>query len=193
MEHALVEVPSLAGPQADLPATVADDAILANSGGQVLTFSLQGELYGLDILRVREIMKYTRPTTIPMMPAAVHGVINLCGSVLPVIDLAQRFGRPATELHARTCIVIVEVDGEDGSQAVGVLVDAVNSVLDLESTQIEPPPSFGMGLRKEFIRGMARTESGFTILLDVGHVLSGDDMAALAQVGGGEAATDQTE
>ena len=181
MEHPIAEVPGAAGHQAYLPGTVVGPAPL---GGQVLTFSLQGELYGLDILRVREIMEYTRPTTIPMMPAAVHGVINLRGSVVPVIDLAQRFGRPATELRARTCIVIVDVDAGHGSQAVGVLVDAVNAVLDLDSTQIEPPPSFGMGLRRDFIRGMARTDSGFVILLDAGHVLSNDDMAALAHAEG---------
>ena len=152
------------------------------AGGQYLTFTLQNEVYGLDILRVREILEYTRPTTVPMMPGFVHGVINLRGNVVPVIDLAQRFGRAPTTLQPRTCIVIVEIEGEDGPLAVGVLVDAVNAVLDLEAAQIEPPPSFGTGLRQEFIRGMARTDNGFIILLDVGHVLSVDDMAGLAQV-----------
>lgn len=150
--------------------------------GQYLTFTLQNEVYGLDILRVREILEYTRPTTVPMMPAFVHGVINLRGNVVPVIDLAQRFGRVPTALQARTCIVIIEIEGEDGPLAVGVLVDAVNAVLDMEAEQIEPPPSFGTGLKQEFIRGMARTEAGFIILLDVGRVLSVEDMAGLAQV-----------
>lgn len=150
--------------------------------GQYLTFTLQNEVYGLDILRVREILEYTRPTTVPMMPAFVHGVINLRGNVVPVIDLAQRFGRAPTALQARTCIVIIEIEGEDGPLAVGVLVDAVNAVLDMEAEQIEPPPSFGTGLKQEFIRGMARTEAGFIILLDVGRVLSVEDMAGLAQV-----------
>ncbi len=148
--------------------------------GQFLTFTLQNEIYGLDILRVREILEYTRPTTVPMMPGFVHGVINLRGNVVPVIDLAQRFGRSATVLMPRTCIVIIEIDGEDGPQAVGILVDAVNAVLDLESAQIEPAPSFGTGLRQDFIRGMARTDKGFIILLEVGRVLSVDDMASLA-------------
>jgi len=149
-------------------------------GGQYLTFSLQGEIYGLDILRVREIIEYTRPTIVPMMPAFVHGVINLRGNVVPVIDLAQRFGRAPIALHPRTCVVILEVQSAEGAVAIGVLVDAVNAVLDLEADQIEPAPSFGTGLRQEFIRGMARTEVGFIILLDVGRVLSVDDMAALA-------------
>ncbi|WP_449370780.1 chemotaxis protein CheW [Thiomonas sp.] len=153
------------------------------AGGQYLTFTLQNEVYGLDILRVREILEYTRPTTVPMMPAFVHGVINLRGNVVPVIDLAQRFGRAPTELKPRTCIVIIEVEGEGdgGPMSIGVLVDAVNAVLDMEAEQIEPPPSFGVGLKQEFIRGMARTESGFIILLDVGRVLSVEDMAGLAQ------------
>ena len=150
------------------------------AGGQYLTFTLQDEIYGLDILRVREILEYTRPTTVPMMPAFVHGVINLRGNVVPVIDLAQRFGRAPTALQARTCIVIVEIEGEDGPLAIGVLVDAVNAVLDMEAGQIEPAPSFGTGLRQEFIRGMARTDAGFIILLDVGRVLSVEDMAGLA-------------
>jgi purine-binding chemotaxis protein CheW len=161
-------------------------AVAAPSAGQYLTFSLQDESYGVDILRVREIIEYTRPTTIPMMPGFVHGVINLRGHVVPVIDLAQRFGRAATELRARTCIVILEVADSDGApQALGVLVDAVNAVLDLEPAQIEPAPSFGTGLQREFIQGMARLESGFIILLDVARVLGTDDLAALAQAAAG--------
>ncbi|SCC91108.1 CheW protein [Thiomonas sp. X19] len=173
---------------ANLPATVQTNDFAAHAAnGQFLTFSLHGEVYGLDILRVREILEYTRPTTIPMMPAFVHGVINLRGNVVPVIDLAQRFGRAATELRARTCIVIAEVEGEDGPQAIGILVDAVNAVLDMDAAQIEPPPSFGTGLRQDFIRGMARSESGFIILLDVARVLSVQEMSNLAGMSHGEA------
>lgn len=175
---------SVSGPAGALP-----------SSGQYLTFTLQQEVYGLDILRVREIIEYARPTSVPMMPAFVHGVINLRGNVVPVIDLAQRFGRPATSLHARTCVVILEVETAEGPVAIGVLVDAVNAVLDLDGEQIEPAPSFGTGLRQDFIRGMARTEAGFIILLDVARVLSVDDMSALANAAGttsaGEAALTQ--
>ncbi|SBP89478.1 chemotaxis protein CheW [Thiomonas delicata] len=188
---ALVATAGVTPGTANLPASVQAHGLAESAAsGQYLTFSLQSEVYGLDILRVREILEYTRPTTIPMMPAFVHGVINLRGNVVPVIDLAQRFGRPATELRQRTCIVIMEVDGDDGPQAIGVLVDAVNAVLDMDATQIEPPPSFGTGLRQDFIRGMARTDSGFIILLDVSHVLSMDEMAALARVADGAAHSD---
>lgn len=151
-------------------------------GGQYLTFSLQAEAYGVDILRVREIIEYARPTTVPMMPGFVHGVINLRGHVVPVIDLAQRFGRAPTELRPRTCIVILEVATEGAAnQALGVLVDAVNAVLDLDAAHIEPAPSFGTGLQREFIQGMARLDSGFIILLDVARVLSTEDLAMLCQ------------
>ena len=188
---ALVATAGVTPGTANLPAPVQAHGLAESAAsGQYLTFSLQSEVYGLDILRVREILEYTRPTTIPMMPAFVHGVINLRGNVVPVIDLAQRFGRPATELRQRTCIVIMEVDGDDGPQAIGVLVDAVNAVLDMDATQIEPPPSFGTGLRQDFIRGMARTDSGFIILLDVSHVLSMDEMAALARVADGATHSD---
>ena len=171
--------PALANPSPAALPQPGDSPSPAN--GQYLTFTLQGEVYGLDILRVREILEYTRPTTVPMMPAFVHGVINLRGNVVPVIDLAQRFGRAATTLQPRTCIVIIEIEGDDGALSIGILVDAVNAVLDMDTAQIEPPPSFGTGLRQDFIRGMARTEAGFIILLDVGRVLSVEDMAGLAQ------------
>ena len=170
-----------------VPATLQKNDFAAyTANGQFLTFSLHGDVYGLDILRVREILEYTRPTTVPMMPAFVHGVINLRGNVVPVIDLAQRFGRATTEVRARTCIVITEVDGEESAQAIGILVDAVNAVLDMSATQIEPPPSFGTGLRQDFIRGMARNESGFIILLDVARVLSVQEMSNLAGMTHGE-------
>ena len=149
--------------------------------GQYLTFSLQGEVFGIEILRVREIIGYTRPTDIPLMPAFVHGVINLRGSVVPVIDLAQRLGRGATDLKPRTCIVIVEVDAEDLAQPMGILVDAVDAVLDIGADAIEPAPAFGSGLRAQFIRGMARREQGFIVLLEVARVFAVDELAALAR------------
>lgn len=169
------------------PSTALVPASVPPMSGQYLTFALQREVFGLDILCVREIIEYARPTTVPMMPAFVHGVINLRGNVVPVIDLAQRFGRAPTILHARTCVVILEVETPDGPVPIGVLVDAVNAVLDLDADQVEPAPSFGTGLRQDFIHGMARTDAGFIILLDVTRVLSVDDMAALAHASTTEA------
>ncbi len=148
---------------------------------QYLTFTLQDSVYGVDILQVREIIEYVRPSTVPMMPEFMHGVINLRGHVVPVIDLVRRFGRGATELRPRTCIVIVEVPTPAGPLALGILVDGVNTVLDLSPAQIEPPPAFGAGLRRDFVQGMARTDAGFIVLLHIAQVLAADEAESLAQ------------
>lgn len=152
----------------------------AARSGQYMTFTLQGERYGVEILGVREILEYTRPTTIPMLPEFVHGVINLRGHGVPVIDLAHRFGCTPTQLERRTCILIVEVKTGEDTQVLGMLVDAVNAVHEFEAKDIEPPPAFGTGLRREFIRGMARDESGFIVLLDVDRILLADEVGAFA-------------
>ncbi len=153
---------------------------LPHEDAQYLTFTLQGSVYGLDILQVREIIEYVRPTSVPMMPESMHGVINLRGRVVPVIDMARRFGGGATELRPRTCIVIVEVRTHFGALALGILVDGVNSVLDLSPAQIEPPPAFGAGLRRDFIQGMARTDAGFIVLLHIARVLAEDEISSVA-------------
>lgn len=160
----------------------ADAGAARGEGGQYLTFTLQEESFALEILRVREIIEYIRPTSVPMMAAFLRGVINLRGSVVPVIDLATRFGRQPTEIRRRTCIVIVDAETAEGSRQIGILVDAVNAVLDISADQIEPPPSLGMGMRHDFISGMGRVEGGFIILLDVGRVFSVEEMAALARL-----------
>jgi purine-binding chemotaxis protein CheW len=156
------------------------------TGGQHLTFHLSGETYALGILNIKEIIEYSVPTPVPMMPGFVRGVINLRGRVVPVIDMLARFGRGLTQVHKRTSIVIVEVSafeaiGDDSSdlQHIGVMVDAVNEVVDISAKDIEPPPAFGARLRPEFISGMARREGGFVVILDVNRVLSVDEMAHL--------------
>jgi purine-binding chemotaxis protein CheW len=154
--------------------------------GQYLTFMLGGEVFALGILNIKEIIEYGSLTEVPMMPSFVRGVINLRGRVVPVIDLAARFGRGVTEVARRTSIVIIEVGSvahtEEGdmaeSQDIGVMVDAVNEVVDIDAAEIEPAPNFGTRIRPEFISGMAKRASGFTIVLDVNRVLSVDEMAA---------------
>jgi len=153
--------------------------------GQYLTFMLGGEVYAIGILNIKEIIDYGHLTDVPMAPSFVRGVINLRGSVVPVIDLLARFGKGNTEIAKRTGIVIVEtqVESEDASrQDIGVMVDAVNEVVDINQDDIEPPPSFGMGIRPDFINGMAKRNDRFVILLNVSRVLSVDDMAALSHV-----------
>jgi purine-binding chemotaxis protein CheW len=150
---------------------------------QYLTFLLAGEMYAVAILNVKEIIEYGTLTEIPMMPAFIRGVINLRGAVVPVIDLAARFGGVRTAIGRRTCIVIIELSQEDVPQDVGIVVDAVSEVLEIPPAEIEPPPAFGARIRTDFIDGMGKVAGRFVVILDVGRVLSVDEMAALATVG----------
>ncbi|WP_114812168.1 chemotaxis protein CheW [Paraburkholderia kururiensis] len=149
---------------------------------QVLTFMLAGEAFGIGILSIKEIISYTAMTTVPMMPAFARGVINLRGAVVPVMDLLARFGKPSSEVTKRTCIVIVEVQLEGERQDIGIVVDAVNEVLDIPASEIEPPPSFGSSIRTEFIQGMGKVRGKFVILLALQNMMSATDMAALQAV-----------
>ena len=151
--------------------------------GQFLTFMLGGEIFAIGILSVKEIIEYGGVTEVPMMPPCVRGVINLRGAVVPVMDLSARFGKPTTALTKRTCTVIVELDVGGGRQVVGVVVDAVNAVLDIPAAQIEPAPSFGARIRTDFIAGMGKVDGRFVILLSVDNVFSIDEVSALAQIG----------
>jgi purine-binding chemotaxis protein CheW len=146
---------------------------------QYLTFMLGGETFAIGILAIKEIIEYDSLTVVPMMPACVRGVINLRGAVVPVVDLAARFSRAVSDIGRRTCIVIVEVEADSGRQDLGVIVDAVNEVLEIPASEIEPAPAFGAGLRTDFIRGMGKLGGRFVILLDVDQVLSMDEMRAL--------------
>jgi purine-binding chemotaxis protein CheW len=141
--------------------------------GQYLTFQLGGEMFAIGILAVKEIIEYRGLTEVPMMPRHVRGVINLRGAVVPVLDPAARFGRVPAVPTRRTCVVVVEVAGEDGErQSVGMLVDAVSEVLEIPAGQIEPPPPFGTRIRTEYIAGVGKVRGRFVMLLAVGEVLS---------------------
>lgn len=156
---------------------------------QHLTFSLGGEMYAMRILNVKEIIEYGQLTEIPMMPNFIRGVINLRGAVVPVIDLACRFGGEPTQIGKRTCIIIAELADENGHQDVGVMVDAVSEVIDIPNTEIEPAPAFGAQIRTDFIDGIGKVNGHFVILLNVRNVLSIEEMAALSGFNNGEAAT----
>jgi purine-binding chemotaxis protein CheW len=149
---------------------------------QYLTFMLGGEVFAIGILAIKEIIEYGNLTEVPMMPDYIRGVINLRGSVVPVVDLSARFGRKNTELTRRTCIVIIEVASDQEKQVIGVVVDAVNEVLEIQADQIEPPPAFGAKIRTDFIRGMGKVEEKFVIILNVDNVLSIDDLGLLERV-----------
>lgn len=148
--------------------TTKDEAASA----QYLSFQVAGESYAVGVLQAREIIEYSTVTRVPQAPAAVRGVINLRGSVVPVVDLAVKFGLAPSSIGRRTCVVIVEcvIDGE--SMVMGVMADAVNHVLDLGPADIEPAPSFGTRVRTEYLKGMGKVEGGFVLLLDMDKLLS---------------------
>jgi len=147
---------------------------------QYLSFRLGEETFGLGILAVREIIEFGGVTDVPMMPPCVRGVINLRGAVVPVLDLAVRFGRAPGTIGRRSCIIIVETGMEPEQQVLGLLVDAVNAVLDIEAGQIEAPPGFGAGLRNDFIAGIGKVNGKFVILINLEAVLNVPEIAAMA-------------
>ena len=158
---------------------------------QYLTFVLAGEVFAMGILAIKEIIEYANLTEVPMMPDYVRGVINLRGAVVPVIDLSVRFGKPPSPVTKRTCIVIIEIVASGERHVFGVVVDAVNAVLDIPAAEVEPPPAFGTSVRTDFIHGMGKVNGKFVILLDVDHVLATDEMDVLVEaqgVGASEAA-----
>lgn len=160
-------------------------ALATKAGGrqQYLAFNLNCEVFAIDILQIREIIEFGKITTVPMAPPSVCGVINLRGAVVPVIDLAAHFRREPTPVARRTCIVILEVPvAGKASQTLGIVVDAVNEVLEIPACDIEPAPSFGTRLRTDFIAGMGRVAGRFVIILDLPKVISLDEMGHLAEL-----------
>jgi purine-binding chemotaxis protein CheW len=143
---------------------------------QYLSFVLCGEEYAVNILRVKEIIEYDSLTRVPAMPASVRGVINLRGRVVPVVDLAARFGLPDSGITRRSCIVMVELADNDESVVIGIIADAVSQVLDLAASEIEPPPSFGTSIHSRFIEGMTEAGKKFVIILDVDRALDASEM-----------------
>lgn len=160
-------------------------ATIDNAPQQYLTFTLGGEMFAVAILNVKEIIEYGTITEIPMMPPFIRGVINLRGSVVPVIDLSCRFGGKTTEVARRTCIVIIELNDGDSKHDIGIMVDAVSEVLEISAAEIEPAPAFGAKIRTDFISGMGKVNGKFVIILSIDKVLSVEEIAMLSQVGEG--------
>lgn len=152
----------------------------AGGQNQYLTFVLGGETFAIGISGVKEIIEYGSLTTVPMMPDFIRGVINLRGGVVPVVDLSARFGKKASTVTKRTCIVIIEVGSAGEKQDIGMMVDAVSAVLDIPDSEIEPAPAFGARIRTDFIDGMGKVDGKFVIILSVDHVLSVEEMAVVA-------------
>ncbi len=141
---------------------------------QYLTFKLEEEVFALDISKVREVLDFTTVAKVPRTPDFMLGVINLRGSVVPVVDMRIKFGMTGTEKSVNTCIIIVEIEIDGESTILGALVDSVQEVMDLDPDQVEPPPRIGMRLDIRFIKGMGKRDSGFVIILDIDEVFSVD-------------------
>lgn len=148
---------------------------------QYLTFHLAAEVFAIDIRSVREIIQYGAMTTVPLMPSFVRGVINLRGSVVPVIDLHARFGRPAAQVGKKTCVVIFDAMRDGERVELGLMVDAVSEVVDIAADAIEPPPNFGTSVRRDFIRAMGKRGDRFVIILEPDRAFDVDEMANLCE------------
>ena len=143
---------------------------------QYLTFKLEDELFALDIGKVREVLDFTTITKVPQTPDYMRGVINLRGSVVPVVDLRLKFGMVMAEKTVNTCVIIVEVDLDGEKVVMGAMADAVQEVLDLEPDQIEPPPRIGTKLNTDFIKGMGKHADQFIIILDIDRVFTASEL-----------------
>lgn len=149
---------------------------------QYLTFSVADERLAMSIDAVKEIIETPQVTRVPMTPEYIRGVINLRGSVVPVIDLSARLGRGPLILTKRSCIVLVEVRTGDDRHVLGMLVDEVKNILDIAREDVKPPPEFGSEIRTDFIEAMGRVGDVFVIILSVDHVLSIQELAALRRI-----------
>jgi purine-binding chemotaxis protein CheW len=150
---------------------------------QYLTFKLDEEVFALDVSKVKEILEYTTVTKVPQTPEFMRGVINLRGSVVPVIDLRLKFGMTATEQSINTCIIVAEVDMEGETILLGVLADSVQEVNEMEPSQIEAAPHIGTRLNTDFIKGMGKQDNHFVMILDIDKVFNSDDLADIQGAG----------
>ncbi len=162
---------------------------------QYLTFRLDEELFALDIAKVREVLDCTAITRVPRTPEFMLGVINLRGSVVPVVDLRLRFGMTRIEKTVNTCIIITEVNVDDDVLVLGVLVDSVQEVIDLSPAELEPAPKIGTRLNMEFITAMGKQNNTFIIILNIDRLFSTSELAMVCQpgLGAGEGEAEMAE
>jgi purine-binding chemotaxis protein CheW len=158
---------------------------------QYLTFKLEDEIFSLDIAKVREVLDFTKVTKVPRTPDFMLGVINLRGSVVPVVDMRLKFGLSKTETTVNTCIIIVEIELDGEITVLGALVDSVQEVMELDPGQIEPPPRIGARLNTKFIKGMGKREDEFIIILDIDKVFSAEEFALAQHLSGEQLAAAQ--
>ena len=144
---------------------------------QYLTFKLEDEVFALEIAKVREVLDFTLIAKVPQTPEFMLGVINLRGTVVPVVDMRLKFAMTRTETTVHTCIIIVEIEIDGENTVLGALVDSVQEVMDLDPEQIEPAPRIGTRLNTKFIKGMGKRDNQFIIILDIDKVFSSDELS----------------
>lgn len=149
---------------------------------QYLTFKLADEVFAVDVAKVREILEFTTITKVPQTPDFMRGVINLRGSVVPVMDMRLKFGMPETDKTVNTCIIVVEVNHEGETIILGALADSVQEVFELEPEQIEPAPRIGTKLNTEFILGMGKHDGQFIMILDIDKTFTCEELATAGGV-----------
>jgi purine-binding chemotaxis protein CheW len=148
-----------------------------------LTFVLDNEVYGIEILKVREIIGLMDSTTVPQTPDYMKGVINLRGKVIPIIDLRLKFSMPEEEHTKETCVIVVDISGQNNTlQQIGIIVDSVSEVLNINSGEIEDAPQFGQKIDSNFILGLGKTDERIIILLDIEEVLTIEDLKVVEQI-----------
>jgi purine-binding chemotaxis protein CheW len=148
---------------------------------QYLTFTLADEVFAVDVARVREILEITSITKVPQVPEFMRGVINLRGSVVPVIDMRLKFGMPETAQTVNTCIIVVEVVMEGERIILGSLADSVQEVIEIEPTHIEAAPRIGTHLKTEFLKGMGKHNERFVMILEIDKVFTGEELIAVQE------------
>lgn len=156
---------------------------------QHLAFTLADGDYAVGILKVKEILQYEGVTKVPSTPRSIRGVINLRGSVVPVVDLAVKFGLPESPLTKRTCILVVETNFDGVGTVMGLVVDAVSEVIELGIEDVEEPPNFGIQVKVDYLLGMGKVGKRFVLLLDIDRVLSADEQEMAASLERGDVAT----
>jgi purine-binding chemotaxis protein CheW len=149
---------------------------------QFLTFMLKGEIFGLNILPIKEIIEFGKITPVPMVPGYVRGVVNIRGAVVPILDLSARFGWESSDITKRSCIVIAEVEQDQGSLDIGLVIDSVSEVIDIPNEAIKAPPSFGAKIDSDFITGMAKLNDELVILLNPNRILSAGQLGQISSV-----------
>ncbi|PKK88801.1 MAG: chemotaxis protein CheW [Candidatus Wallbacteria bacterium HGW-Wallbacteria-1] len=157
-------------------------ASLAELAGKYLAFELSDEIYGIEILKVQELIGMMKVTRVPRVPHFIKGIINLRGKVIPVIDLRLKFGLPTLDISEKTCIIVVQITRENSKIIIGLMVDEVSEVIDIKTEQIEIAPSFGSSVNTDFLLGIGKVNDKVIMLMEVDQVLSVDELSDVADI-----------